>query len=55
MEISQETSLYRYIYLKKAKKCLFFSFFFYKIRKQEGIIGPAQGGEGKGGSGRGRE
>jgi hypothetical protein len=57
MEISQGDSLCSYFYLKQAKISLF-SFFFYKIRGQEGGTGPAQGrldtngrveGTGKGG------
>jgi hypothetical protein len=35
MEISLRNSLCSYLYLKKAKMS-FFSFFFYKIREQEG-------------------
>jgi hypothetical protein len=43
MEISQGISLCSFLYLKQAKMSCF-SFFFHKIREQEGGIGPAQGG-----------
>jgi hypothetical protein len=46
MEISQRKSLGSYLSLKQPKKMSFFSFFFYKIREQEGETGPAQVGEG---------
>jgi hypothetical protein len=48
MEISQGNSLCSHLYLKQAKMSCFsfylFSFFFFKIREQEGRIGPAQRG-----------
>jgi hypothetical protein len=44
MEISQRKSLGSYLSLKQPKKMSFFSFFFYKIREQEGETGPAQVG-----------
>jgi hypothetical protein len=48
MEISQGNSLCSYIYLKQAKMSYFslylFSFFFYKIREQDGRINFAQQG-----------
>jgi hypothetical protein len=47
MEISQENSLYSYLYLKQAKMSCFslylVSFFSYKIGEQEGITSPAKG------------
>jgi hypothetical protein len=47
MEISQGNSLCKYLYFKQAKmSCFsfyFFSFFSYKIRKQEGRTSPIQG------------
>jgi hypothetical protein len=46
MEMSQETSLFSYLFLKQAKMPGFsfylFSFFIYKIEEQEGETTPAQ-------------
>jgi hypothetical protein len=50
MQISQENSLGSYLYPSKLKcqvclfVCFLFSFFFYKIREQEGGTSPDQGG-----------
>jgi hypothetical protein len=48
MEIPQGNLLCRYLYLKQGKIPCFlfylFSFFFYKIREQEGKTSPAQEG-----------
>jgi hypothetical protein len=43
MKMPQQNSLCSYLYLKEAKVS-FFSFFFYKIREQEGRTGPVGGG-----------
>jgi hypothetical protein len=44
-ETSQGNPLCSYLYFKLAKmSCFFFSFFFCKVRKQEGRTGPAQWG-----------